>query len=238
MMPPTWFSGYSKIRFDSPPEKMFETNNPQSALKALEAMYETFLESAKKREDEDKELVIRHEIRLSWELPKKRKSVKDFDIAGNILPLKKMTPSPYAPVNRAILEILERARTDGDPLARRGYSTYYFSFFFLPSTKEFPDYNLVIPKDKEMCLLTVKRKATVKKYRSLQEFIEDIHQIANNAKMYHSTGDHRISHYPDLAQGLIQYMTKQVEDAIHDNPNLASSPPEQRPLQPSNVVAE
>lgn len=133
---------------------------------------------------------------------------------------KSMTINPYKPLNRTIRIILENAKRNDEKLKKMGFDTYYFTFYS-PVPKEFyRDYNVYVQPEREIYIKEIKNKAEKNLYRSLDEFMENIRRIAENARLYHTQGEKKVTRIPELAQGLVEYMQQKVDKAIQEDPKL------------------
>ena len=78
-------------------------------------------------------------------------------------------------------------------------------------------------------------RAAKYKYRSMDEFMDDVRRISENARLYHTQGEKRVAHVPELGVGLVKFMQDEVENALKANPELAS-PEASVPLPPIPLV--
>jgi hypothetical protein len=117
---------------------------------------------------------------------------------------------------------LDKARKEAEPLKKAGYDTYFFTFFSPIPKGFYLDYNVYVPKDREIYIQTIKGKAAKNRYRSMDEFMDDIRRISENARLYHTQGEKRVAHIPELGEGLVRYMQEEVDKALEAYPELAS----------------
>jgi len=130
--------------------------------------------------------------------------------------------NPYTPLNKTVTGFLDKARKEAEPLKRAGYDTYFFTFFNPIPKGFYLDYNEYVPKDREIYIMTIRGKAAKSRYRSMDEFMDDIRQISENARLYHTQGEKRMAHIPELAEGLVRYMQEEVDKALEAFPDLAN----------------
>ena len=115
-----------------------------------------------------------------------------------------------ASLNTAILQCLNQAKKDAEAYKKQGSDTYYYTFYSSIPKSYYTDYNDFVPREKEIYLENVDKKAKKQKYQSVEEFIRDIEQIAENAEAYHTHGSKRVAHIPQLALGLLEYMKSAI----------------------------
>ena len=147
----------------------------------------------------------------------------DYDGVGWALaPAKKpKSVNPYAPLNKTILGFLDKAKREAEPLKKVGYDTYYYTFYSPVPKAFYLDYNVYVPKEREIYIQTIRGKASKNKYRSMAEFMEDVRRIQENARLYHTQGEKRVAHIPELGEGLVKFMQEEVDSALEANPELA-----------------
>ena len=144
-----------------------------------------------------------------------------IDWDAELKPKKSKSLNPYVPLNKVIKGFLEKARVEGEKFKKMGYDTYYFTFYSPVPKGYYLDYNVYVPKEQEICLQTIKGKADKNKYRSLDEFMENIRRIAENARLYHTQGEKRVAHVPELGEGLVNFMQEEVDKVLKAHPELA-----------------
>lgn len=157
----------------------------------------------------------------------------DYEAVGWVSapPKKPKSVNPYAPLNKTITAFLDKAKREAEPFRKKGWDTYYYTFYSPVPKGHYLDYNVYVPVDREIYLQTIRGKAAKYKYRSMDEFMDDVRRISENARLYHTQGEKRVAHVPELGVGLVKFMQDEVENALKANPELAS-PEASVPLPP------
>ena len=160
-------------------------------------------------------------------------AVADEDYSASLRPASKSRKGSkrksHTNVGSLIISILDQMKIDGNDILKhnKGSLTYYHTFEKEVPKSTYRNYNDIIPRSKEMYFDRIRNKARKGQYTSIAEFLQDVEQISENARIYHShpNNPRAVPTIIELGEGMVAYVRSIVESRQDEISALAPSIP-------------